>query len=298
MSDILLLISGNNEKPLTSLDIAKLKNILNHHNISFGSENWLCPEKAIEINEIKNITIDIQRQISKTFHNNEIDVFSVSSLNRRKKLLLADMDATIVKGETLDDLAECAGIKNKIAPITERAMRGEIDFQAALIERVAMLENIPLSKLLETRDAIVINKGAQDVISVMRKFGAECYLVSGGFTFFTEDIAQKCGFNGHHGNKLDMIEGRLSGRVIPPILDKDSKLSFLNTYIKKLNINPAQSMAVGDGANDIPMLQGAGLGVGYHPKPLVQEKINNCIVHTDLTSLLYIQGYTWQDIAI
>ncbi len=297
MSFALILISGNYTKPLTLSDINDVKNILSQNKISFDSEDWLCPKKVLEINGLKDISSDIIDYIRQLMDRREIDIFCIPSFNRRKKLLLADMDATIVEGETLDDLADRAGIKDKISSITERAMRGEIDFKAALTERVGMLKDLPLAAINETRNSIIINKGAQDVIRVMRQFGAECYLVSGGFTYFTEYIAQKCGFNGHHGNTLDIQNDHLTGKVLLPILDKDSKLSFLNHYMQKLGLSPADTMAVGDGANDIPMLSGAGLGVGYHPKPLVKEKINNYIIHTDLTSLLYIQGYTWQNIA-
>jgi len=296
MSDILIFISGNIQNPLTLSVTDKVKVFLNHHHIQMTSEIWLCPDKALEIHLSHSLNIDAHNHIRKEFESDEVDVFLVDSAYRRKKLLLADMDATIVDGESLDDLADLAGLKDKISAITERAMRGELDFKSALIERVAMLKGLSVSDLIETRDALVINEGAIDVIRVMRKFGADCYLVSGGFSFFTENIAQKCGFNGHHGNHLEIIDGVLSGQVIPPILDKDSKLSFLSQYTQKFGLTPEETMAVGDGANDIPMLQGAGLGVGYHPKPLVKEKINNYIIHTDLTSLLYIQGYSWQDI--
>lgn len=296
MSDILVLVSGNDTKPLKLFDIETVKNILKNYHINSISGDWLHPEKAFEIKSSERIHINILHHVRQEMGNKEIDVFLVSSVNRRKKLLLADMDATIVEGETLDDLADRAGMKDKISAITERTMRGELDFKSALIERVMMLKDLSLSALIETRKSIILNRGASDVIRVMRKFGAECYLVSGGFTFFTEEIAQKCNFNGHHGNQLEIISDYLSGHVIPPILDKDSKLSFLYHYTKKLGLNPNETMAVGDGANDIPMLQGSGLGVGYHPKPLVKDKINNHIIHTDLISLLYIQGYTWQDI--
>lgn len=296
MSDILILVSGNIQKPLTLSVADKVKVFLNHHHIQFTSEIWLCPDKALEIHLSHSLSIDDHHQIRKEFDGDDVDVFLVNSAYRRKMLLLADMDATIVRGESLDDLADLAGLKDKISAITERAMRGELDFKSALIERVAMLKGLSLSALTQTRDALIINKGAMDVIRVMRNFGAECYLVSGGFSFFTEDIAKKCGFNGHHGNQLEMIDKVLSGQVSPPILDKDSKLSYLKQYTQKCGLTPEETMAVGDGANDIPMLQGAGFGVGYQPKPLVKEKINNYIIHTDLTSLLYIQGYTWQDI--
>ena len=285
----LVFVSGKKQVPLT-------ENIIHSLHPDFAPQpiNWLHAEKAAEIKINTDISLTSIREIA---DKNFIDVFLIPALHRRKKLLLADMDATIVEGETLDDLAAFAGLKDKIAAITARAMRGELDFKEALEQRVKMLEGLSVSALQHTLSAMKINAGAKETISVMRKHGAECYLVSGGFTYFTEAIAKTCGFNGHHGNILKIESDHLTGDVIPPILDKNAKLAFLREYTAKCGILREETMTVGDGANDIPMLLGAGTGVGYYPKPLVKEQISNIIIHTDLTSLLYIQGYTWQDIS-
>lgn len=287
-SHYLVFVSGKDSHPLSESFLAQFQ---------LSAPNWLHPAKAAEILLSSDLPHDVLTSIRQECAKHFTDVFYVPAEYRRKKLFLADMDATIVEGETLDDLAAQVGLKDKIAEITARAMRGELDFKAALEERVAMLKDLSETALEKTLKLMVINKGAIEAVQVMRAHGTECYLVSGGFTYFTEAIAKACGFNGHHGNQLDMLGGNLTGKVVPPNLDKQAKLNFLRQYAQKLGISMEETMAVGDGANDIPMLEAAGMGVGYHPKPLVREKISNIILHTDLTSLLYIQGYTWQDMA-
>jgi phosphoserine phosphatase len=287
----LVFVSGQKEAPLTEDFIRSL-----HADFEDTPLNWLHPDKAAELKFSTEISPEFFKAIRESASQKFIDVFHTPAAHRRKKLLLADMDATIVEGETLDDLAAFSGLKEKISEITARAMRGELDFKQALEQRVKMLEGLSVTALEQTLATMKINAGAIETIRVMRKHDAECYLVSGGFTYFTEAIAKACGFNGHHGNILEIEGDHLTGNVIPPILDKNAKLAFLNEYTEKCGILKAQTMSVGDGANDIPMLLGAGTGVGYHPKPLVQEQISNLIIHTDLTSLLYIQGYTWLDL--
>ncbi len=297
MTSVLILVSGDGQKSFSHFDLTEVQSLISKHGIEYGSPYWTHPDKAVEINVSAQLNDGMLSDIRQLMDAHAIDVFCVPAENRRKKLLLADMDATIVTGETLDDLAGAVGLKDKISAITERAMRGELDFQSALKERVAMLAGLSVSALSETLSAMTLNTGAEDVVRVMRRNGAECYLVSGGFTYFTGAIAERCVFNGHHGNVLGIEHGKLTGQVVPPVLDKDSKYRFLSQYRAELGLSVADTMAVGDGANDIPMLQEAGLGVGFQPKPLVKQAVPNWIVHTDLTSLLYIQGYTWQDIA-
>lgn len=287
----LIFVSGKMEVPLTENFLHTFHEILPEYQI-----NWLHPDKAAELEINTTVSAEIFETIKKSADRNFVDVFLIPTLHRRKKLLLADMDATIVEGETLDDLAAYAGLQDKIAAITARAMRGELDFKEALEQRVKMLKGLPVSALEHTLSSMKINAGAQKTVQVMRAHGAQCYLVSGGFTYFTEAIAKSCGFNGHHGNTLKIEDGLLSGEVVPPILDKDSKLALLREYTSKCGLAKEETLSIGDGANDIPMLLGAGTGVGYYPKPVVREQIPNIIIHTDLTSLLYIQGYTWQDI--
>jgi phosphoserine phosphatase len=201
------------------------------------------------------------------------------------------MDSTIVAGETLDELASHAGIRDKIAPITARAMRGELDFESALRERVSLLEGMDAAALEKTSARIKLNPGAGIFVQFMRSKGAKCILVSGGFTYFTDAFAKYAGFDDHHGNMLQIKDGKLTGQLEGEILDKNKKLSLLETYRQSLNLKIDETMAIGDGANDLPMLQKSGLGIGYKPKPLLLEALPNCIIHGDLTAALYAQGF-------
>ncbi len=257
---------------------------------------WLHDGIAYEFGPSDGIDEDILREVRHICFENRIDVFVIPEPDRRKKLLLADMDATIVCGETLDDLAELAGLGEEISDITAQAMRGELDFEEALRARVAMLKGVSESLLFEAFSRMELSAGAEVMVRVMRQAGAECVLVSGGFTFFTSRIAERCGFSLHHGNELDVFDGVLTGEVIPPILDKGAKLSYLHKYASRLGLDLSETAAVGDGANDLPMLEAAGIGVGYRPKPLVLEKVSNSIIFSDLISLLYMQGYGEADL--
>jgi phosphoserine phosphatase len=225
------------------------------------------------------------------FAEDEIDILCVATEHRKKKLLLADMDSTVVETETLDELAGKAGIKDRIAAITARAMNGELDFKSALRERVGLLKGLPLSALQETLDETGFCEGAEHLIHTMRENGAVCVLVSGGFTFFTGAVAQKAGFHHHHGNMLDDDGAMLLGTVSGDILDKESKLSYLKSYTQELGLDLNQTLAIGDGANDLPMLAAAGLGIGYRPKPVLAETLLNILQFADLRGVLYAQGF-------
>jgi phosphoserine phosphatase len=226
------------------------------------------------------------------------DVFITPEHRRRKKLLIADMDATIVTGETLDELAEHASLKGEISTITARAMRGELDFKDALRERVKLLKDLEKQALEATLSRTKLSNGARVFVRTMANAGALCVLVSGGFTFFTGAVAAQAGFHLHHGNLLGMRDDRLTGLVMEPILDKGAKLGLLNHYREKLNIPYDDIVAIGDGANDLPMLQAAGLGIGYHPKPLVKDAIDNCVIWGDMTAALYAQGFRQDDFVL
>ena len=215
--------------------------------------------------------------------------------NRRKRLLIADMDSTIITSESLDDMAEIAGLSSAILPITARAMRGELDFEAALDERVALLRGLPTSLIEQALDEARLTAGARQLVQTMRANGAKCYLVSGGFTAITGPIAVACGFHGDHANVLETKDGLLTGTVAKPVLDRDSKLQFLDRYCASLGIGREAAACIGDGANDLAMLQAAGLGVAFNGKPLLREAVTLQLDHTDLTGLLYLQGYRQSD---
>ena len=220
-----------------------------------------------------------------------IDVCCQPVQGREKKLLVADMDSTIIEQECLDELADFAGLKAEISAITERAMQGELDFEAALKERVSMLKGLPVSTLQETLETrLTLTAGAVELVRTMNARGAMTALVSGGFTYFTHRIAQATGFQENQGNVLELDGGKLTGQVEEPILGREAKREALLTFCDFNGLAPEEALAVGDGANDLAMLEIAGSGVAFHAKPAVAKQAGFCINHGDLTALLYLQG--------
>lgn len=227
----------------------------------------------------------------------EVDFCLQPRGGRRKRLFLADMDSTMIGQECIDELADKVGLKARVSAITERSMRGEIAFEPALRERVALLKGLPASvcaELIATR--ITLNPGARALVQTMRANGVYCALVSGGFTLFTGPIAEQIGFNEHRSNLLEIHEGCLTGTVADPILDKAAKRASLIELRDTLGLAAHQTLAVGDGANDLDMLGEAGLGVAYYAKPVVAAAAHARIQHTDLRALLYFQGYSEAEI--
>lgn len=296
MPFILTLVAS--DKPLSAAHLAGVERFADLQGLNLtGDPAWLDPHKAADIPISDCLDQDQMGELRAAFQADRIDVFCSPSENRRKKLLIADMDSTIVTSETLDELADFAEIKEEISAITARAMNGELDFAAALKQRVALLKGLPTDALKKTLSQIKISGGAKQLVKTMRNNGAVCVLVSGGFTFFTGAIAGQVGFSQHHGNILGVEGGALTGEVEEPILDKNSKLTFLRQYTQDLELNSTDTMAIGDGANDLPMLQSAALGIGYRPKPILEESLTNVILYGDLAAALYAQGYTKEEIA-
>lgn len=224
------------------------------------------------------------------------DVIVQVEAHREKKLLVADMDSTMITVECIDELADYAGIKPQIAEVTERAMRGELDFAAALDARVALLKGLPESAIdqcLEER--VRLMPGAELLVQTMRARGAHTILVSGGFTRFAEPVGTRIGFDRRIANVLEIEGGKLTGTVTRPIVDSSTKETTLLGAIAELGLAPEQTMAVGDGANDLAMIRKAGLGVAYHAKPIVAAAAGARIDHGDLTALLYAQGIARAD---
>ncbi|MFN3960713.1 MAG: phosphoserine phosphatase SerB [Parvularculaceae bacterium] len=220
-----------------------------------------------------------------------IDIIVQPAATRKKRLLVADMDSTIIGQECIDELADFAGLKGEIAAITERAMRGELDFEAALSTRVAMLKGLSENALEECfRTRIALNPGARALVGTMNARGAMTVLVSGGFTFFVERVAQLAGFRRFHANELIIENGALAGAVRRPILGREAKGAALRQHAMENNIPLAATLAVGDGANDLDMIRAAGLGVAFRAKPQVAAAAHAAIRHGDLTALLYAQG--------
>ena len=221
-----------------------------------------------------------------------VDWALVPVASRRKKLLVADMDSTIINVECLDELADFAGIKAEIAAITERAMRGELEFEPALRERVAKLKGLAVDALQKTYDERVrLNPGARTLVRTMKADGARCVLVSGGFTFFTSQVAEAAGFHAQRANVLLDDGARLTGQAQEPILGRAAKLRALQEEAQSLGIDPHETLAIGDGANDLDMIKAAGLGVAYRAKPLVAAEADARIDHTSLETALFFQGY-------
>lgn len=227
-----------------------------------------------------------------------IDMAVQPAEGRRKRLLLADMDSTMIRQECIDELAALAGVGEHVAAITARAMNGELDFEAALNERVGLLRDLPEEVITRVwQERITFMPGGHLLVATMRAHGAYAALVSGGFTSFTEKVAQALGFDEHRANTLLAEGGKLTGQVARPILGKQAKLDSLLDLSTRLGIDPAQAIAVGDGANDLAMLHRAGMGVALHAKPSVAAECDLRVNHGDLTALLYLQGYSRSDFA-
>jgi len=220
-----------------------------------------------------------------------LDANVLPAEGRRKRLLIADMDSTIIGVECIDELADFAGVRTEVARVTEAAMRGEIDFEGALTARVALLAGLPERVLADCHAARVrLNPGARVLVRTMAALGAETALVSGGFDFFTARVAAEAGFARHQANRLDMAEGRLTGTVAQPILGRAAKRAALDAIAAEIGITPDAVLAVGDGANDLDMIAAAGLGVAWRAKPALAAAADARIEHSDLTALLALQG--------
>ena len=227
-----------------------------------------------------------------------VDVNIVPATNRRKKLLIADMDSTIINVECIDELADYAGVKDEVVEITERALHGKLNFDEALNERVALLKGMPESVLeLCYAERVSLNPGAKTLVQTMNKFGAMTALVSGGFVFFASRVALEAGFKVSQANRLIFEDGALTGKVGMPILGQESKLISLNALCESYGCTPADVVAVGDGANDRSMVEAAGLGVAYHARPALADIADARLFHSDLTALLALQGIPESDYA-
>ncbi|HTJ90993.1 MAG TPA: phosphoserine phosphatase SerB [Acidocella sp.] len=283
MSSIVILVANRAAGPLAQAEAERARDACAGMHL-----NWLSPGHAVEFTTAKPLEPAALKYV---LTHKEVDVFITKFRGRRKAVLVADMDSTIVSAETLDELAAYAGLKEQIAAITRRSMNGEIDFAEALRERVSMLKGLDLSALERTWRGIEYCPGAKTLIATMKQFGATTALVSGGFTFFTGRVAAELGFDLHRANVLLDNGSQLTGDVGEPILDRDAKLATLKELAEKRNVKLTATLAVGDGANDLAMLREAGLGIAYYAKPVVAEQVRNRIEHTDLTSLLFAQGY-------
>jgi phosphoserine phosphatase len=286
---VLCLIANPLEPALDPTLVAKI-----HQQVG-GEINWLNQRIACEIVKPKLATApEVAREL---VAGKPIDVALVPLANRRKRLLIADMDSTMINQECIDELAGAIGIKAEIAAITARAMNGELDFESALKTRVALLKGLPLKQIEEVRrERITLAAGGRALVQTMKAYGAFTSLVSGGFTIFADYIGKRIGFDEAMANILEFDGDVLSGTVTLPILGKAAKLSRLQTLAAFHDIPLAATLAVGDGANDLDMIKAAGLGVALHAKPIVAAEAQVRIDHGDLTALLYLQGYSDEEI--
>lgn len=256
-----------------------------------GDVIWLSPYEAAEF----EITMVPENHwgVWQDLQSAQVDLVVQSSENRRKKMLLADMDSTMIEQECIDELAEEAGVGAHVKNITARAMNGELDFEAALKERVGLLKGLPetvIEKVLETR--ITYMPGGHTLLATMKANGAYAALVSGGFTAFTSSVAKALGFDENRANTLLTHSGKLTGEAGQPILGREAKVQALEGITASLGLSDADVIAVGDGANDLGMLHRAGTGVALHAKPSVASKCDVRVNHGDLTALLFVQGYS------
>ena len=261
-----------------------------------GDARWLDPGVAAEF-PLEALP-ENQWEVWESLQPMRVDLVIQPSEGRRKRLLIADMDSTMIRQECIDELADEAGVGAHVAGITARAMNGELDFEAALRERVALLKGLHESVIAHVlSDRITLMPGGPALLATMRAHGGHAALVSGGFTAFTSAIAERLGFHENRANVLLAEGGLLTGTVAEPILGKEAKLQALQEITARLGISPAEAIAVGDGANDLPMLLAAGTGVALHAKPKVQAECQVRVNHGDLTALLYLQGYAREEFA-
>jgi phosphoserine phosphatase len=286
MDQLLVVIASTGSRALDAGAMAHVRPLLE------GAPRWLAEDEAAEAPLKPGLGPDAVADLRRRLAGRPVDVCVVPAAHRQKRLLIADMDSTIIEQECIDELAVEAGIGEPIKAITARAMRGELVFEEALRERVALLAGLPetiIARVIAGR--ISYRPGARTLVATMRAHGAFTALVSGGFSQFTGAVARACGFHIHQANELLIAGGRLTGRVKEPILGSTAKVDALNTLARRRAIATADVLAVGDGANDMPMLQLAGLGVAMHAKPVVRAAAAAVIDHGDLTGLLYLQGY-------
>lgn len=295
MQQVLTLCAGPGALASDTLAIAT--RLLGEAGARAGEPTWLAQDEAADIPFDADRPAEVLALLRAGLEALPVDVNGGPAEGRRKRLLIADMDSTIIIGESLDELAEYAGIRDRIAAITARAMRGELDFEGALKERVGMLKGLPATTIDTVVDGLQLTPGADVLVATMKAAGAYCALVSGGFKPMTGAIRQRVGFDEDRSNTLHVADGTLTGSVGEPILGRDAKLATLKELCSARGLALDAALAVGDGANDLAMLEVAGMGVAFRAKPAVRDAAGFRIEHTDLRGLLYLQGFKASEFA-
>jgi phosphoserine phosphatase len=294
---VLTLIASPAKAPLSHDLVDAVRRALDEAGCRPGAADWLGEGEACDI----AVEADAPAALAAARRGlgvAPIDAAALPTAGRRKRLLVADMDSTLIQQECIDEMAAAIGVGPEIAAITDRAMRGEVAFEPALRERVRHLAGVPLEVAEEVlAERVRLTPGGRTLVATMRAAGAYTLLVSGGFTLFAEPIAARLGIDAFRANTLLHNGGRLTGRVAEPVLGRDAKEAALKELLDRLGLEPADALAVGDGANDAAMVRLAGLGVAFHAKPALKEVANAVIDHGDLTALLYLQGYRRDEFA-
>jgi len=297
--NVATIIGNPSDKQLDEKEINSIIDILQANGAIIEDIEWLNQDVACDIFFAVLALEEVKELLSHLLSELPFDFIVQKTENRRKKLLISDMDSTIIEQECIDEIADFANLKEEISEITERAMNGELDFKEALRERVSMLKGLSEDVLEKAFDQkISLTPGAKELVQTMKDNGAKTILVSGGFTFFTEKVSEQVGFEVNEANILQIESGELTGKVQEPILDKEAKLNSLRFYCEEAGIPLSDSIAVGDGANDLPMLLHSGIGIAYKAKKSVKKQANASIDACDLTALLYAQGYKYDQFNI
>jgi phosphoserine phosphatase len=285
MAHAVCLIADPERAPLDGAAVAVLQRSIG------GAARWLAQHEACELLVEGAGRDEIRMRAKAALGDVPYDVGVVPAEGRRKRLLVSDMDSTMITVECIDELADYLGVKAEVSAITRRAMNGELDFVAALQARVALLEGLPVEVFDQVfRERVRLMPGARTLVRTMRSWGARAALVSGGFAPFVDRVREAIGFDLAQANRLETLNGRLTGRLLGPIRSPKSKLALLRQLTRVFRLQPGETLAVGDGANDLPMLRAAGLGVAFRPTPVVAEVAPIAIRSGDLTALLYLQG--------
>ena len=286
MPAVVCLVADREHEPLDPHLVTEVAQLLG------GTARWLSDAEAAEITAPGLEPIEAGERLADLLRGRAVDHAALSPDHRRKQLLLCDMDSTIIQIECIDELADFAGIKPQIAAVTEQAMNGELDFRQALYARVALLAGLPEAVIAEIiAERLALTPGARTLVATMRANGARTALVSGGFVQFTRHVQTVCGFDEEEANELEIADGRLTGRLSGTIRDAAAKLAALRRLRAALGLATESTLAVGDGVNDLPMLEEAGLGIGYRPHARLRGRVDTCIDHGDLTAVLFLQGY-------